>query len=190
MSAHAARISRPGEARALAATLGRVASDSWLAMAIAGAIIAICFGATGGLESLGPGGVGLVVNTTLQMALTLGGGLLLAVACAQATGPRARVWGVGCAVAFLALAALTAVSIVGWVDPANSWIEASRTFAYVATFVGAIALVRLGTARWRSVIAGVLVATVVVSAYALASRVIPESIDAADVYARVSSPFG
>ncbi len=191
MSAHAAPVSRRGGGP-ITATLARFASDSWLAVAIAAAIIATSIGAfQSGIESLGVGGQGLAPNITLQMSLTLGCGLLVAAACVLAPRTaRMRLWGLGAAVCLFVLAAYTALSIVWSVDPANSWLEASRTFAYAATFAGAIALVRLAAARWRSVLAGVLLATVAISAYALAAKVIPESLDASDPYARLSLPFG
>ena len=188
MSAHAARISRRGDGRALAAAATRFATDSWLAVSIAIAIAAIGFGAGQGIESTD--GIGLSANVVVQMALTLAGGALLAAACAVAPAVRGRMWGLAPAIGLFALGALTAVSIVWSLDPANSWLEASRTFAYAATFAGAIALVRLATGRWRSVLAGILLATVALSVYALAAKVVPESLDAADAYARLSVPFG
>ena len=191
MSAHAARISRAGDPPSLTATLARYASDSWLAIAIAAAIVAICFGATGGIESSGgtPLAAGLGANIAVQIALTLGGGILVAIACALEPDGRVRVFGLGAALALFALAAFTALSVNWSVAPANSWLEANRTLAYAATFAGAIALVRLAAGRWRSVLAGVLVATVAVSVYAVASKVIPETLDAGDTYARLQVPF-
>ncbi len=191
MSAHAARISRAGDPPPLTATLARYASDSWLAIAIAAAITAICFGATGGIESSGgaPLAAGLGANVAVQIALTLGGGILVAIASALEPAGRVRVFGLGAALALFALAAFTALSVNWSVAPANSWLEANRTLAYAATFAGAIALVRLAAGRWRSVLAGVLVATVAVSVYAVASKVIPETLDAGDTYARLQVPF-
>ena len=191
MSAHAARISRAGDPPPLTATLARYAADSWLAIAIAVAIGAICFGATGGIESSGgtPLAAGLGANVALQIALTLGSGILVAIACALEPAGRIRLFGLGAALALFALAAFTALSVNWSVAPANSWLEANRTLAYAATFAGAIALVRLAAGRWRSVLAGVLVATVAVSVYAVASKVIPETLDAGDTFARLQVPF-
>ena len=191
MSAHAAPVSR-GERGPAAAALVRFASTSWLAIAIAASLGAMSLGVfQGGIESLGIGGQGLTPNVTLQMALTFAGGLLIAAAALFA--PRtetSRAWGLAAAIGLFALAGYTAISIAWSVDPANSWLEASRTFAYAATFAGAIALVRLAPGRWRSVLAGVLLATVAISAYALAAKILPESLDASDRYARLSLPFG
>jgi len=191
LSAHAAPASR-GQGGPLTAAAARFASQSWLAVAIAVAIVVMSLGTfQGGLESLGVGGLGLTPNITLQMSLTLGGGILVAAACALA--PRTEsmpVWGFAAAIGAFVLAGYTALSVAWSVDPANSWLEASRTFAYAATFAGAIALARLAASRWRSVLAGALLATVAISAYALAAKVIPESLDASDAYARLSLPFG
>ena len=173
-----------------------MASRSWLAVTVAAALMAICFGATGGIVSYNgaPAAAGLGANTVVQMALTLGGGLLVALACALESSGRLRTFGIAAAVALFALAAFTAMSVNWSVAPSNSWLEANRTLAYAATFAGAIALVRLAAGRWRSVLAGVLLATVAISAYAVASKVFPELIIAPDsgsgVSARLQLPFG
>ncbi len=183
MSAHAAPVSR----RTSVAAAG-LAARCGPALAIASALCAICFGATDGNELTD--GTGLVQNTVLQMALTIAGGALLAAAAAVPSSGRVRAWGLGAAILLMVLAAFTASSVVWSVDPSNSWLEANRTFAYAATFIGAIALARLAATRWRSVLAGVLVATVVVSLYALAAKLIPSALDAVDPYARIQQPFG
>jgi hypothetical protein len=191
LSAHAAPVSRSRGGNT-AASLGRFVSTSWLAIAIGAALGAMSLGAfQGGLESLGLGSQGLVPNITLQMSLTFAAGLAIAAACLFAPRTAARrAWGLAAAIALFALAGYTALSVAWSVDPANSWLEASRTFAYAATFAGAIAVARLAPGRWRSVLAGVLLATVAISAYALAAKIIPESLDASDPYARLSLPFG
>ena len=188
MSAHAARISRRFDGNSLAVAAARFTADSWLAVAFAVALAAIGFGAGQGIESTD--GIGLSANIAVQMSLTLAGGALLAAACTVAPSVRGRSWGLVPAASFFALGALTAVSIVWSVDPANSWLEASRTLAYAASFTGAIALVRLAAGRWRSVLAGVLLATVALSVYALAAKVFPASLDSLDSYARLSVPLG
>jgi tetratricopeptide (TPR) repeat protein len=192
LSAHAEPLSQ-GATRRLAAA-SRLPADLWVALAIAAAATAMAIGVSGGgIEILGPGGVGLVPNITLQMALTLGGGVLLALACALQAAGRTRVHGLAVTVALFALAGYTALSVSWSVDPANSWIEASRTFAYAATFAGAVALVRLAPQRWRGVVGGVLLATVAISLYALIAEIIPETLNAVatdNEYARLTVPFG
>ena len=51
--------------------------------------------------------------------------------------------------AFGLLAAFTALSIVWSLAPADSWLEANRTLAYLAVFAAGIALVRLVPGRGR-----------------------------------------
>jgi len=192
LSATAARISR-GERAAVAATLTRLAADSWLAIAIAAAVAAVCFGATGGALSVdgsSPSGAGLGPNTVVEMALTLVGGLLVALAFAREHAGRVRVFGIGAGIALFALAAFSALSVNWSAAPANSWLESNRTLSYAAAFAGAIALVRLCAGRWRSLITGVLLATLVLSTYAVASKIVPGTLDASDPYARLSVPFG
>ena len=164
LSAHAARISRAGGARRWPRrSRASRPTRGWRSRSPPRSR-AICFGATGRHREHRPEQRrASAPNITVQMALTLGGGLLLAAACALERRGRVRAWGLGAAIALFALAAFTALSVVWSVDPANSWLEASRTFAYAATFAGAIALVRLAAGRWRSVLAGVLLATVAVS---------------------------
>ncbi len=191
MSAHAAPIRRSGGP--LTDTAVGVVEQCWLSVVIAAVLAAICFGATGGIVSLdasSPSGSGLGPNTVVEMALTLGGGVLVALAFARERDRRIRVFGSAAAIALFALAAFSALSVDWSVSPANSWLEANRTFAYAAAFAGALALVRLVGDRWRSVIAGVLLATVVVGAYAVGSKIAPGSLDPSDTMARLRVPFG
>ena len=164
---------------------------SWLALAIAAAITAIASARPPTAPaSTGPtSGRASSPTTIVEILLTLGGGVLVALAAALEPAGRMRLSGAAAATALLALAAFTALSI-GWsVAPSNSWLEANRTLAYAATFAGAIALVRLAGARWRSVLAGVLLATATVSIYAVASKIIPETLDAGGTTARLQVPL-
>lgn len=184
MSAHAERISRRRNAtsgRPFGGLLARFAESSWLSLLIAGAVAAICFGAGGGLV-LGP-------DTTVEIALTLAGGLLAAGACVLAVPGSGRLWGGGCAVAIFSLAAYSIASVAWSVAPDNSWIESNRTLAYAATFVGAVALVRLAGDRWRSMLAGLLLAIVAVCAYSLVAKMFPETLAASDTSSRLRAPF-
>jgi tetratricopeptide (TPR) repeat protein len=181
LSAHAAPVSRRAGAQPLGALARNAVASSWLSVTIAVAIAAVCFGATGGLD--------LSSATTAEIALTLGSGALVAAAATVDTARRARLWGAGAAVALFAVAAWTALSVAWSVEPSDSWIEASRTLSYAATFAGAIALVRLAPGRWRSLIAGVLLATVVVSGYAVATKILPDLLASGPTLARLNAPF-
>ncbi len=182
MSAHAAPARTTlGELRGAAALRGAVARG-WLAVAVAAAIAVACFYATGGLN-LGPA-------TSTEMGLTIVSGALVAAAATQEGLARGRLWGLGAAGAFFCLAAFTALSVTWSVEPSDSWIEASRTFSYAATFAGGLALVRIAPGRWRSILAGVLLATVVVAGYAIGTKVFPAGSQyGATVFARLNAPF-
>jgi hypothetical protein len=152
-----------------------------MTVAIAALLSALAFIATGGLQ-LGP-------TTTVELMLTLGGTAVVAVALVLAPAGR-PLYGIAAAGLLFALAALTALS-VGWsVKPDDSWIEASRTFAYAATFAAAVALARLAPTRWPSVIAGVALGALIVCGYALSTKVFPGSLSAGEVYARLRDPYG
>ncbi len=145
MSAHAAPVSRSGDRPPLATTLARAATQSWLALAIAAAIAAICFGAQATAVSTAGSylGGGLQSTTIVEIALTLGAGVLVALAAALQPRGRVQILGLCAAIALFVLAAFTALSVDWSVAPSNSWLEANRTLAYAAAFAGAIALAHL-----------------------------------------------
>jgi len=161
-----------------AAVLREALQQSWLALTIAGLIAAACFYATGGL--------GLGSATTTEMLVTGGSGLLVAAAVTQTGAAQTRLWGGGSAIAFACLAAVTAFSVSWSVEPSYSWIEAGRTLSYAAAFAGAIALARLAAERWRSVLCGILLASLVVSVYAVGTKVFPAP---GATFARLNAPF-
>jgi len=127
--------------------------------------------------------------TTMEIALTLGCGLV--VAGAVILTPRGRavygLWPVGLLLAFTALSAL---SVVWSVQPDASWQDAGRMFAYSAVFGAAVVLARAGPARWPAVLGGVTLAAVVVCGYALLTKVFPAGLDTHDIYARLQAPYG
>ncbi|MGA2471575.1 MAG: O-antigen ligase family protein [Solirubrobacteraceae bacterium] len=181
MSAHAAPASTGATAPSLETLVQRAISAWGISAAIAVAVALICFRATGGLD-LGPA-------TDTEMALTLGSGALVALAFALDAPSGGRIWGTGTAAALFALAMFTALSVAWSVQPNHSWIEANRTLSYAASFAGAIALVRLFPTRWRSVLAGVLLATVYVSGYAVATKVFPATLNPSATLARLNAVF-
>jgi hypothetical protein len=134
------------------------------------------------------GGLNLSRMTTVEIALTLGAALVVAAALVLAPrrGPAYGSWSVGL---LLALAALTALSLVWSVQPDASWQDAGRMLAYSAFFAAAIALVRAAPARWPAVLGGVILAAVIVCGWALLTKVFPDQLDASDVYARLRAPY-
>jgi type II secretory pathway pseudopilin PulG len=152
-----------------------------LTLATAAVICGITFYAKGGLS--------LETMTVTEMALTCATGVAIATAILLApAGLRAYgAWSVGL---LLALAALTAVSVVWSVQPDESWQDAGRMFAYCGVFAAAVTLARLAPGRWSAVIGGVTLAAVVVCGYALLTKIFPGDLVPASRYARLDEPYG
>ena len=107
-----------------------------LAAGIALAIAAASFAAAGGLR--------LERTTNVLIAAMLAGAALVATAIIQRPWTRdAPLYGGGALLAVAVLAAGTALSVIWSLAPSDSWIEAARTFAYLALFAAGMALVRL-----------------------------------------------
>ena len=120
----------------------------------------------------------------------LAGGALVATALLRR--PRtadAPLWGAGPLLALGVLAAYTALSVLWSLAPADSWVEANRTFAYLAVFASGIALVRLMPGRWPGVVMGIGAGCLLISAWALLTKVFPASLAADETYARLREPF-
>jgi O-Antigen ligase len=153
----------------------------WPALMIGALLCWITFHAGGGLN--------LESMTGVEMSLTLGSGLVIALAILLAPAAR-RAYGLGPAVLLLALTALTALSVVWSVQPDDSWQDAGRMLAYSAVFGAAGALAHTTPSRWPAVLGGVVLAAVVVCGYALATEVFPARLDPNDLYARLQEPYG
>jgi len=151
---------------------------------VAGLLCLIVFYAEGGPDPVNPGPL-----TTLEMALTLAGGAIVAgvVALAPSRRPVYGLWPAGLLLTF---AALCALSVVWSVQPDESWQNASQMLAYSALFAAAVALVRVAPARWPALLGGMLLAAVVVCGYALLTKVLPAKLDPSDPYARLREPYG
>ncbi|MGA2165381.1 MAG: O-antigen ligase family protein [Solirubrobacteraceae bacterium] len=172
---------------------------------------------------LAGGGLNLSTRTPVEIALTLACGVAIAAAILLAPADRSRetpasgehprfdrsqetpasgehprfgqrvygAWSVGL---LLALAALSALSVIWSVQPDASWQDAGRLFAYSAVFALAVLLARAAPAQWPAVLGGVLLAAVIVCGYALLSKIFPDAIGVAQntghVYARLQAPYG
>ena len=169
--------------------------DAGLALVCAGILIAVAFVAGGGLY--------LGSMTAVEIALTLGSGLVVAgVVWASSrrsgeardgvsTGATARpVHGLWPVALMFGFAALSAVSVAWSVEPNGSWQDAGRLFAYAGVFATAVALVRVAPRRWAAVLGGVTLAAVAISTYALLTRVFPAQLDPNETYARLQQPYG
>jgi hypothetical protein len=171
------RLRRP---RTRTITVPWAGPGAWLSVTIA-LVIVLC-------AMVARGGVRLEPTTTVEIGLILGGaGLVIA----DLLIPRERqpLYGAWAVLAFALLAAYTALSILWSLAPADSWLEVNRTFAYLATFVGAIALVRLAPGRWPELLYGVMTGLVLVCLWGLLTKVFPGAFAHDEVYARLRAPF-
>jgi O-antigen ligase/polysaccharide polymerase Wzy-like membrane protein/tetratricopeptide repeat protein len=153
--------------------------------------------AVGGAVTLGAatiafgagGGIALGSATAVEIFLVLFAGLLVA-AAALSFPLDADLPGVATLGLMVVLAGLTGLSIVWSVQPSDSWLEASRTLSYVATFAAGLVLVRVMPHRSAAVVGGVLAAAAAVCGWALMTKVFPGALGGDDVYARLREPFG
>lgn len=154
-------------------------ADGFAAVGLAAALCAIAF--------VTKGGDAVAQNTWAQIALTMIGATLAALA--MLTGNRGPAWGLGTAMLFAALTALTLLSVTWSVQPENSWLEGSRTVSYLAVFGGAVAAARLWPRRSSTVVMAMAITATVVCGYALLVKVSPRALDATDTLGRLSAPF-
>ena len=154
-------------------------ADVALGVALATGFGIVVFAASGGTE--------LAPNTWVEIALiAIGAASAIAVVV---LGAHARRWGAVTVALFAALAALTYASIAWSVQPADSWVEANRTLAYLAAFGAAVAFARLAPSRWPTLVWAVGTIAVVACAYGLLAKVFPASLNASDPYGRLRMPF-
>jgi hypothetical protein len=159
-----------------------LSGNATLGTGVALGIAAAAFAAAGGLR--------LERTTDVLIAMMLAGAGLVATALLRR--PRtaeAPLRGGGPLLAFGVLAALTALSILWSLAPADSWVEANRTFAYLAVFAAGIALVRLVPGNWAGMVMGVGAGCLLVCVWALLTKVFPGSLAADETYARLREPF-
>lgn len=155
-------------------------SSSVASVAVAVAIAAVTFGAEGGVP--------LGRTTVVEIALFFAAGALVAWAAVRSRGGRLD--GGITALCFAALAAVCAASVVWSIVPAQSWLEANRTLAYLAVFAAAIAAARLWPDRHAVLLRGLLGAVSAIVVYALASHMWPGTLGRGDIAARLLEPYG
>jgi hypothetical protein len=143
------------------------------------ALVAVAFGAEGGTE--------LTRTTLTGVALVLASGIVIAAAFLWARPGRIR--GMTTLLLFALLALLTAASVLWSIVPELTYVEAGRTFAYVAVFGAAVASARLAPRAAPRLLIGVLIGAIVPAAWALASRVWPATLAQHEVSNRVGAPF-
>jgi hypothetical protein len=138
---------------------------------------------------LAGGGLSLAPMTTLELILTLACGVVVA-ACVVLAPTGARLRGLGTLSLLVAFTALTGLSVVWSVAPDASWQDAGRMLAYSGVFAAAITLAWIAPGGWRALLGGTVLAAVAVCVYALLTKVLPDRLDASDIYARLQEPYG
>ena len=139
---------------------------------------------------VGTGGLRLEPTTRVWIGLTLiGGGLCAAAAIRAPRTAEQPLYGSFTVLAFGALAAFTAASIIWSLTPGDSWVETNRTVAYLATFAGAIALARLVPRAWEGVLAGLAAGSFAICAWALLTKIFPGALAPDETFARLRAPF-
>jgi O-Antigen ligase len=155
-------------------------ASSAASVLIGAAFAAVAFGAKGGSD--------LASLTWVEIALIIVGALVVALSVMH--GRKDQLDGGTALLAFVALAALTTLSLLWSIAPDLTWIEANRTLTYLVVFAAGIALARLAPGSWNVLLKGVLLGATAVVGYALASRVWPSSLAANELYARIGQPYG
>jgi hypothetical protein len=141
--------------------------------------VGVAFGAEGGTE--------LTRTTIAEIALVaVSAGL---VAGAFLWGRSGAIQGVTTLLLFALLALLTAVSVLWSIAPELSYIEAGRTFAYLAVLAAAVAGARLAPRAAPQLLEGLLIAAIVPVGYALASRIWPGALAENEISNRLGQPF-
>ncbi|HYM58984.1 MAG TPA: O-antigen ligase family protein [Solirubrobacteraceae bacterium] len=158
-----------------------MSADGALALAVGLALAAVALAADGGLR--------LERTTWTEVGLMCLGASLAAGALLTGRA-QGRLHGALTLLALAALAVFTALSIVWSLAPAESWLEANRTIAYVAAFAGVLALVRMVPGRWAAVLHGVILGCLLVCGVALLTKVFPAALAPDETFARLREPFG
>jgi hypothetical protein len=135
------------------------------------------------------GGLGLERTTYVEVAVMLLGALTCAAALLIPHARAGRLHGGLVLAAVGLLAAYTALSVIWSLAPSDSWIEANRTFSYLAAFAGTMALARIAPEQWPAVLGGIAIACVVICGWALLTKVFPGALAEEEVYARLRAPF-
>jgi O-antigen ligase len=178
LSTHAA-LEDPQRAAALSVPTPTV--QGLLTTGLAAIICAVAFVAQGGLS--------LDHTAPAEVGLTLGGGLAIVGALLLAPR-RERPWGIGPVLLLLAFAALTGLSITWAASPSDAWLETNRTLTYAVVFAAAVALAHSVPGRWSAVLGAVTLSAVVLSGYAVLTKVLPGALNPDEVYGRLREPFG
>ena len=111
----------------------------------------VAFGAEGGTE--------LTRTTVAEALLVIVSGIVIAAAFLW--GPRGAIQGVTTLLLFALLALLTAVSVLWSISPELTYIEAGRTFSYLAVIAAAVAATRLVPHAAPRILEGLFIGAVI-----------------------------
>ena len=181
----AASPRRPAPARALVPPILAGRGDSGAGLAVGGGVaLVLAFAAF-----FADGGLRLERTTYLEVIVMVLGSVLCAAALLVPRARAQRMHGGVTLAAVAVLAAYTALSILWSLAPSDSWIEANRTFSYLAAFAGSMALARLAPGRWAAVLHGIAIACVIVCGWALITKIFPGTLSEDEIYARLRAPY-
>ena len=171
----------PGRARGRSVTIAipDVAAGPAIAVGVALTLFLSAMVATGGLR--------LERTTDVLIGYMLAAAGLCAAALVRR--PGRPLYGGLTLLAFALLAAITALSITWSLSPSDSFLESGRTLAYVGVFASGIALARLAPTAWAGLLAGIAAGCVLISVYALLTKVFPASLAPDETFARLREPF-
>jgi tetratricopeptide (TPR) repeat protein len=136
------------------------------------------------------GGTNLKRTTWTEVGLMLAGAAVCALAIAHPRVRPARAHGAWLVFAFALLAVFTTLSITWSLTPGDSWLESSRTFAYLAALGAGVALGRMAPRQWSALIYAMAIAAVVICSWSLLTKIFPGWLAPDEEFARLRPPFG
>ena len=157
-------------------------SGAGVALAVALAICLVAF-------VVGGGRLARTTWTEIATFVVCGALCALAIVAPRPAGTPAKLRGIWALAAFGALAAYTVAAISWSLVPSESWLESIRTLSYLAVMAAGLALGRLIPHRWSAMLHGVALAAVVLSFWALLTKVFPALLAPEELFARLRPPF-
>jgi hypothetical protein len=153
------------------------------------AITLILTAALCAVTAVADGGMRLGATTSAEIGVLLVSGAVIAAAFIAAPA-RERLYGVLPVAAMLVLTAIAAWSITWAINPSDAWVDANRHLAYLAALAAAVALAHLAGRRWSAVLGAITLSAVLISAYALLTKVLPGVLNEDEIFARLREPYG
>ncbi len=136
------------------------------------------------------GGTNLKRTTWTEVFLMLAGAVVCGVAVAHPRVRPSRAYGSWLVFFFALLAVFTTVSVTWSLTPGDSWLESSRTFAYLAALAAGVALGRMAPRSWSALIYALAISAVAICAWSLLTKIFPGWLAPDEEFARLRPPFG